>query len=902
MFPFILLLVAFALSRTIAGLAIDYQWWKEIGQVQTWLNLAVYGLAPVLTAAVFAGIMLWIAMARGLKSGGDGLGSMPRLFRLATAGAFLVGLFIASNTIANWDAVRFIAGLGHAPAPGEWRDPIFGRPLGFFLFELPFYRSILSFLLATLVAAGIVYFVASRGNVIRTQLGPLRAGADVDLSVFRFGAGFQALFLRVAAGLALVVLAVRVYLDRFALLASDHGFMTGIDYVDQHIRIPLQWVFIGACAVAAVFALRGKWRFLLLLPAVRVLEIAIPLAAQALYVRPNEINLEKPYIVNHIEATRSAFGLGSRLKETEYAAKLDTRVDPARHQEQLDNVRLWDWQAFHDTVTQIQSLRPYYVFHDSDVDRYMIDGKLRQVMLTPRELDIDQLPDARRRWINPHFIYTHGYGVVMAEANRITADGLPQLLVKDAPPVTQTASLRLTRPEIYYGEKVHEPVFVRTGQKEFSYPAGNDSVFTRYEGTGGFPIDSFALRLAAAVRDSDYNILLTGLFTADSRMMIRRNVTERLREVAGFLHWDPDPYLVVTADGRLVWTVDGYSISDAHPYSQHVMLDGERCNYIRNSVKATVDAYNGTIHLYVFDPADPLITAYQRLFPGLFEPASAMPADLRSHVRYPELFFRLQAEIYRLYHMRDPQSFYNKEDVWDVPHNANARKNQERDFKPTYLVASLPGSEKPEFVLTMPFTPRGKDNMIGTMIARCDGEHLGEIEVLQLSKQALIFGPRQMDARIDQDPDISKDLTLWNQKGSEVIRGQMMVLPLDQTFLYVEPIYIQSSEARMPQLKKVVIATGNELIYRNSYEEALSSLAQLSGGSRTPPALAAVGAATAAMGAAGVPLLPGVPAEPDRRIVEIRDRLRRYRELFSAGKYAEAGRELEQIEQMVGRR
>jgi uncharacterized protein len=383
--------------------------------------------------------------------------------------------------------------------------------------------------------------------------------------------------------------------------------------------------------------------------------------------------------------------------------------------------------------------------------------------------------------------------------------------------------------------------------------------------------------------------------------MIRRNVTERLREVAGFLHWDPDPYLVVTADGRLVWTVDGYSISDAHPYSQHVMLDGERCNYIRNSVKATVDAYHGTIHLYVFDQADPLITAYQRLFPGLFEPASAMPADLRGHVRYPELFFRLQAEIYRLYHMRDPQSFYNKEDVWDVPHNANARKNQERDFKPTYLVASLPGSNKPEFVLTMPFTPRGKDNMIGTMIARCDGEHLGEIEVLQLSKQALIFGPRQMDARIDQDPDISKDLTLWNQKGSEVIRGQMMVLPLDQTFLYVEPIYIQSSEARMPQLKKVVIATGNELIYRNSYEEALSSLAQLSGGSRTAPALPAGTPAMVAAGAAQQQI-PGAPVEPDRRIVEIRDRLRRYRELFSSGKYAEAGRELEQIEQMVGRR
>ena len=901
MFPFLLILAVLALSRTIAGLVIDYEWWKEIGQVQTWLNLAVYGLAPVLTAAVVAGIALWIAMARGLKFGGEGFGSMPRTIRLATAGAFAAGLFIASNTIENWDAVRFIAGRAGAGAvgAGAWNDPIFGKPLGFYLFELPFYQAVLNFLLLTLVAAGVVFFLSSRVSAIRSQIAPLRAGGDLDLGVLRLGLGFQAVFLRVVAALFLLVVAARVYLNRFSLLSSDHGFMTGIDYVDLNVRLPLQWVFIGACFVAVVFAMQGRWRMLLLLPAVRLIEVLAPASVQALYVRPNEINLQRPFIANHIEATRSAYGLSGRLKETEYAAKLDTRVDPTRHKVLLDNVRLWDWQAFHDTVTQIQALRPYYVFNDSDVDRYMIDGKLRQVMLTPRELDIDQLPDARRRWINPHFIYTHGYGVVMAEANRITADGLPHLLVKDAPPSTETESLRLTRPEIYFGEKVHEPVFVRTGQKEFSYPSGNDSVFTRYDGTGGFPIDSFGLRLAAAVRGTDFNILLTNVFTPDSRMMIRRNVGERLREVAGFLHWDSDPYLVVTQDGRLVWTVDGYSVSDLHPYSEHVQLEGERCNYIRNSVKATVDAYHGTIHLYVFDTADPVIAAYQRLFPGLFEPASAMPADLRMHVRYPEVMFSVQADIYRLYHMRDPQAFYNKEDVWEIPKNTNARRNQDREFKPTYLLAALPGQETPEFILTMPFTPRGKDNLIGTMIARCDGEHLGEMEVLQLSKQALIFGPRQMDARIDQDPDISKDLSLWNQKGSEVIRGQIIVLPVDKTFLYVEPIYIQSAEARMPQLKKVVIATGNEMIYRNSYEEAIAALGQMNGplpGGGSPAVPAPGGASAVA------PPAPGGGTEADRRLGEIRQRLARYRELWGTGKYADAGKELEQIEQLVGRR
>jgi uncharacterized membrane protein (UPF0182 family) len=890
MIPVILLLVLIAMSRSIASLAIDYEWWKEIGQVQTWINLGVYGTAPILTAAVMAGITIWIAMARGLKVAGEGFGSMPRLIRLATVGALVLGFFIASSTIESWDTVRFIAGrAGGGQNAAVWHDPIFGRPLGFYLFELPFYRAVVNFILTTLVFAGIAFFLSSRGNAIRAQIAPLRAGGELDLRALRFSSGLDAPFLRVAGVLFLLTLALRAWLGRFALLYSDHGFMTGIDYVDENFRIPLLWVFIGACFVAAVFVLRSQWKFLWLLPVVWGAQVVAPGVAHTLYVRPNEINLEKPYIANHIQATRSAYGLGSRLKEREYDAKLDTRMDLAKHGPLLDNVRLWDWQAFHDTVTQIQALRPYYVFADTDVDRYVIDGKLRQVLVTPRELDIDQLPDARSRWINPHFIYTHGYGVAVAEANRITADGLPHLLVKDAPPVTQTESLRLTRPELYYGEKVHEPVFVRTGQKEFSYPSGNDSVFTRYDGTGGFPIDSFLLRLAAAVRDADVNVLLTGVFTPDSRMMIRRNVLARVREVAGFLHWDSDPYLVITDDGRLVWTVDGYAVSDSHPYSHPVEVEGERCNYMRNSVKATVDAYHGTIHLYVFDQSDPLVTAYQRLFPGLFEPASAMPADLRQHVRYPELFFRVQAEIYRLYHMRDPQAFYNKEDVWDLPRNANARRNQEAtDFKPTYLVAVLPGQQKPEFILMMPFTPRNKDNLIGTMIARCDGEHLGEMEVLQLSKQALIFGPRQMDARIDQDPEISKDLSLWNQKGSEVIRGQMIVLPVDKTFLYVEPIYIQSSGARMPQLKKVVIATGNDLIYRNTYEEAIAALAKSEG----PAPVAETG-----------PPPPGASTGTDLggRLNDIRDRLRRYRELWSQGKYADAGRELEQIEALAGR-
>jgi uncharacterized membrane protein (UPF0182 family) len=675
---------------------------------------------------------------------------------------------------------------------------------------------------------------------------------------------------------------------------NDHGFMVGVDYVDQQFTLPLQWLVIAACLASAVFVSVGRWKLTAWMALALVIRVAGPPAVRAAYVRPNEISLERPYIQKHIEATRSAFGLDRRMTETEVTAKLEGRFDPAKNQALLQNVRLWDWRAFRDTVTQIQALRPYYSFADTDVDRYMIDGRLRQVLLTPRELDIRQLPEARTRWINPHFIYTHGYGLVMAEANRITADGLPLLFIQDAPAVVKTSSLKLTRPELYYGEITHEPVFVHTAQPEFNYPSGADNVFARYEGNGGFPVSSLPMRIAAAVAQADPNILLTGYLTPDSRMMIRRNVVDRLRSLAAFITWEHDPYLVVTQAGRLVWTVDGYTTSNAHPYSRSVRLENVGAvNYMRNSVKATVGAYDGEARIYIFDPSDPMIRAYQQLFPRLMLPYSEMPADLRAHARYPETYFRVQAEVYRTYHMRDPQAFYNKEDLWDISRTVQGQGAAARPepVAPTYVVASLPGEDEAEFLLITSFTPRNKDNMIGLMVARCDGERLGELVVLQLSKQELIFGTMQIGARINQDQTISKDLSLWNQQGSQVLRGQTLVLPVGNTFLYVEPLYIQASEARMPQLKKVIVAIGNTLIYRDTYEQALGDLGTLMQGGvaetvKQPVAAAAVRSA---------------PGEPrlDSLKESIRNRLLRSRELLSQGKWAEAGRELDAIEAEV---
>ena len=409
--------------------------------------------------------------------------------------------------------------------------------------------------------------------------------------------------------------------------------------------------------------------------------------------------------------------------------------------------------------------------------------------------------------------------------NRTTDDGLPVLLIKDAPPQILTPDIKIERPEIYFGEITHDPVFVNTDQKEFDYPSGDENITSNYQGDGGFPIDSLGLRLAAALRQAQVSILLTGLTNPNSRMMIHRNVEERLAHIAPFIEWDPDPYMVIDSDGRLMWIVDGYTTSDVHPYSESAEVGfGPRVNYIRNSVKAVVDAYHGTTTLYVFDDRDPILAAYRSLFPQLFTDASKMSASVREHVRYPMHLFDVQAEIYRTFHMNDPEVFYNKEDVWDVASSLSGDRGEAARMRPIYIVATLPEEDEPEFLLMLPFTPRSKDNLIGWMAARCDGENLGDLIYFQLSKQELVYGPNQIESRINQDQEIAKDLTLWNQQGSRVLRGELLALPIGDSFLYVESIYIQAETARMPQLKKVVLAMGNRLIYEDTFEEALLSL------------------------------------------------------------------------------
>ncbi len=880
-------------GRIFSSYLLEYEWWKEVGQLHTWYNQLLYGLAPQVAVTVVAFVAFWIAHARGLKAAGTGLGRFPAYARIVTLGLLFLAWIVAAAAVDNWSVVRYF-GSSVLASEKFWADPVFGNQWTFYLFALPFYHVLLRALLGVSFLTMAIYWVTNRVWSLKDRFPRAQFENGIDLSELNLGGSLDSTFVRATGALFLFALAGQFFLDRYDLLTEDHGFMVGVEWIGENVRLPLQWVAIGAAVSAGILFLLRRPRFVLLLAVIVPVKAIVPRIVSALYVRPNEISIQKPYIDRHIHATRDAYHLSTRVKETEYTVNTSGVINVEKNRQLLDNVRLWDWRAFHDSVSQLQPLRPY-VYETTDVDRYEIDGQMRQVLLAPRELELSQLGDARTSWINPHFVFTHGYGLVLAEANRITPNGLPLLFIQNAPPEIKTPSLKLTRPEIYFGEQLHEPVFVRTSQPEFNYPSGSDSVSTRYDGSGGFPMSSFGMRLAAAVAQTDWNILLTGYLTAESRMMVHRRIGERLETLAGFVTWDADPYLVITKAGRLVWIVDGYMTSSAYPYARAVSSERlGRVNYLRNSVKATIDAYDGTTTLYQFDAIDPLVRAYSHLFPGLFKPASEMPADLRAHTRTPEGMFRVQSEMYKTFHMRDAEAFYNKADLWDVATYTNSQQSNRPDtMAPTYAFATIPGETKPEFVLMLPFTPHNKQNLTGIMMARCDGDHQGEIVFLQLAKQAIVAGPLQVEARINQDQNISKDLTLWNQQGSQVVRGQILPLPVDNSILYVAPIYIQAAQAKMPQLKKVALSIGETLVYADTYEQALAQISGVptkAGGGQDAPANSTVTTTETK----GVPAL----VVPDVRAA-VRGHLQRYRELTSQGKLSEAGKELEAIESLV---
>jgi len=759
-------------------------------------------------------------------------------------------------------------------------DPIFSRDASFYLFSLPVYNFLsgwfLRLVIVTLISIGVLYrFYTRRSYVLSGDriISPIAGKGIIHSSII---------------GVVLMaILMWRTFLKIYGLLYSGRGVVFGASYTDVKAQIVAYKIYIAILAIVALAilfsSLTRRWKPILwALGAWFVGWVVVvnvyPAIVQQFSVKPSELDKEAPYIKNNIKYTRLAYKLDV-VEEKPFEFDTLTFEKIEKNRAIIDNIRLWDWRALRSTYKQIQEIRLYYEFDEVDIDRYTLGGRYRQVMLAPRELPVKQLPARSKTWINEHFKYTHGYGLCMNAVNEFTAEGLPNLLIKDMPPVSTYPEIEVKRPEIYYGERTDEHVYVKTTTQEFDYPKGDENVYTTYQGNGGVTIGSWIRKFAFAWRFDGIRVLLSEYLKPESRIMFHRQIRERVTTIAPFLVYDEDPYMVV-GDGRLWWIWDAYTVSENYPYSERYRGYPDRLssiNYIRNSVKVVIDAYNGDVTFYIFDEEDPIIRTWRRIFPKLFRDGSEMPSSLMKHIRYPEDFFKIQAYMYSIYHMRDPQVFYNKEDLWETAQEVYFSATQR--VLPYYVIVRLPGEEREEFVQIIPLTPTKKHNMIAWMAARCDGDRYGKILVYKFPKEKLIYGPMQIEARIDQNREISEKLTLWGQLGSRVIRGNLLVIPVENSLIYVEPLYIQAEQAQMPELKQVIVAYGDRIVWDESFDGALRRLFL----GRTEVKKAAA---------------PGM----EEREISLKELIRsatrhfrRYQELTGQGKFVEAAKELEML-------
>jgi uncharacterized membrane protein (UPF0182 family) len=677
-------------------------------------------------------------------------------------------------------------------------------------------------------------------------------------------------------------------LDRFLLLYGDNGVVVGASFTDVHLVLPILWLLIFLAAIAALLSWVNVRRRTYLLPAAAValvfgtsfvLAEVLPAVFQRVYVKPNELQLEKPYIQSNIALTQEAYNL-HRVAAKSFPAEQNLTVATLQaNQATIDNIRLWDWQPLIDTYAQLQEIRTYYHFHDVDVDRYWLDGVYQQVMLSARELKSALLPANAQTWVNRHVLFTHGNGVIMSPVTRKSGEGLPIFYLQNIPPVA-TGGPPIEEPRIYYGEETDTYVIVKGSTPEFDYPNGKDNAYANYGGTGGVAVGGIARRVLFTWYFEDLNILISDYITGSSRIMFRRTIQERVRTIAPFLRLDHDPYIVV-ANGRLFWIQDAYTTSEYFPYAQPLPSRAASINYIRNSVKVVVDAYNGTVDFYLADASDPIAATYRRIFPGLFKPLSAMPQDLQKHIRYPEDLFLIQAQMYRAYHMDSAEVFYNREDLWQFPRQPGG---ETATMVPYYIITRLPGEPQAELILMLPMAPAQRQNMIAWLAARCDAPHYGELIVYDFPKDKLVFGPFQIEARINQDTEISRQLSLWNQLGSRVIRGHLIVIPIENSILYVSPLYLRAETGQLPELKRVIAAYGDRVVMEETLGRALEAL---------------FGEPTAASPVPGVPArASGTGAEADRAH-EALGHYDRAIEQLKAGDWAGFGAELDKLRPLL---
>jgi uncharacterized protein len=827
----LLLLVIVPLAIALpagAGLYTTWLWFQQLGyqtvftttlNAKLWLGVAV----GLITAA-----LIWLNLKLALRFSPE-TSPVARRFviegqeiaapdfsalapRLAPLVALAIGAFAGLEGWGSWETfLRF----RHQVTFGE-TDPIFGRDIAFYFFTLPALDAVSGLLMlivvASLVGAALIYLIHGAIDLGQSGMGfNIERGARAHLLYL-----FAALFL---------ILAFNAYLARPNLLFGGSGPVSGASYADIHATMPILSARIYIAAIVAALAVASVFfrtnRLIWAGVGLYLLTVAAgwlyPAAVQRFSVAPNELAKETPYIQHSIAATRKAFAL-DRIEERELSGERTlTAQDIQKNQQTVRNIRLWDQQQLLDTFQQLQEIRTYYDFRSVDNDRYRINGELRQVMLSPRELSSATLES--RNWINEHLTYTHGFGLTLGPVDEVTPQGQPVLYIKNIPPASSVPSLKIERPEIYFGEMANDRVYVKTNAKEFNFPSGEENVYKNYEGEGGVPIGSRLRQLLFAIRFGDLKLLLSNDMTADSRVLFDRQITERLRRVAPYLRFDEDPYLVIH-EGRMYWIADAYTHSNRYPYSQNV--DG--VNYIRNSVKAVVDAYHGHTQLYIADESDPLIQTYARIYPGALKPLAEMPEGLREHLRYPEDIFKLQSLIYSTYHMDQPQIFYNKEDLWTVASMGAADGKTSQAMDPYYTIMKLPGERSEEFILMLPFTPKNKNNLAAWMAARSDGENYGKLVVYRFPKQKQVYGPQQMVARANQDPEISRQISLWSQRGSSVNLGTLMVIPIEESLIYVQPLYLRAESGRIPELRRVIVGAEERIAMEPTLEASLSRL------------------------------------------------------------------------------
>ena len=806
-------------------------WTRITWQIAIWLaTLAVYSL--------FLWLNYWLALRFTRDRSfsfltGTEFEPYTKTVSGLTAGVLiiLVAVSAAAASASFWSTtLKFINA-----TPYNRTDPIYGKDLGFYLFQLPFYEGLQTWLfvllLGGLISAIAVYVlkgVVGFGFVIPNLRGSRLTGQRLKLER-RWQSNFQGKqkthIILLLAAIALII-AFDFWLKRYELLYSADGVVWGAGYTDTHARLFSYWVMGIGALILGVFLTVAVWLRRTMLPLYGITAYLLilflingvyPELQQRFSVEPNELDKELPYIKHSLKFTREAYDLAA-INTQNYPVSSELTAGVLQQQSgTIQNVRLWDYRPLLSTYRQLQEIRPYYLFNDVDIDRYTIEDNYRQVMLSARELSYERIPQRAKTWVNQRLKYTHGYGMVMSPVNRVTPDGLPELFIKNIPPQSQI-DLEVEQPAIYYGEATDDYIFTGTTTPEFDFPQGDENAFTKYDGAGGVPIPNLFRKLAYAYDLGSLKILISNYFTDDSRLHYYRTIRERVSHVAPFLKFDSDPYITLI-DGKLQWIVDAYTTSDRFPYSEPVEPG---INYIRNSVKVLVDAKDGTMQFLVVNEDEPVLATYRKIFPDLFQSAQTIPLQVKDHFRYPLDLFKVQAQMYLAYHMNDPQVFYNREDLWRFA-TENYEGNQQA-IEPYYQIMNLPGESQEEFVLILPFTPVNKDNAIAWMAARSDGDNYGKVLLYEFPKQKLVYGPFQIEARIDQNPDISQQLTLWSQKGSRVIRGDLLMIPIDGSLLYVEPVYLRAEQGELPELRRVIVAYDKEVAMRPTLEESLTAL------------------------------------------------------------------------------